>query len=98
MADDSLLGKLKGLNPIDKAASIGLEASTKGTAPPKVASAPVATKRSPSGDIELPAENKSLVNWAHPVTGKRMTGTAAERDASLAKKTAIQSPRSMSKR
>lgn len=89
MADQTLLEKAKALNPFGRVADVLNRATPKKAATP---AKPVAPPTPPSGP-------NVLVDWVHPSTGKRMTTTAAERDAVL-KPVAAKSltrPRSLAK-
>lgn len=72
--DASILDKVKALNPFGKVA----EVLGKAAGPPPLVSKPVAPPTAPSGP-------GAQVDWVDPQTGKRMSGTQAEKDLALKK-------------
>ncbi len=88
-APTSITDKLQAINPIARAAKILVPPTPTPATSPAVPAKPLA------------APPSSTVDWVDPSTGKRMSGTTAERDAALKKPAAAKSPaapRSMSKR
>jgi len=90
----SLIDKAKALNPFAKVADV----LGKAAAPPPTLA--------PAKPMAVPTGPSIQVDWVDPATGKRMSGTAAERDAALKKSPSKPAekpkspavPRSMSKR
>lgn len=86
--------KAKAINPFAKIGDVLVPPTGSASGTPAVPAAPAKAVAGPSG----PAMQ---VDWADPDTGKRMSGTAAERDAATKKPDKAKSPvgaRSMSKR
>jgi len=94
--------KVKAANPFGRISKV-LDTAAAGAPPPTTPLAPPAvTKpvgRTGRGDIDLPKSGSPLAqaDWADPETGKRMSGTARERDRAMAIKAATNA-RPMSKR
>lgn len=90
----SVTEKVKAANPFAKIGEVLVPPTTATPGTPATPAAPTKAVAGPSGP-------GMQVDWADPDTGKRMSGTAAERDASLKKPDKPKSPagaRSMSKR
>lgn len=88
VAEKTVADKAKSLNPFAQIAEKLVPSK------PDTTAAPVKPVAGPSGPT-------MQVDWADPSSGKRMSGTAAERDAALKKPDKPKSPsvaRSMSKR
>ena len=92
------MGQLDAINPIGRLGKVLQNAGGSPSPSPSPLPSPSPAARTASGDIELPAERRisTQVSWVGS-TGKRMSGTAAERDADLAKKKSPIVSRSMRK-
>ncbi len=101
MPDQTIVQKAKALNPFDRIANVLVPPTPAAPTTPLASPGTPAPLTLPTSPVTpaTPTGPNVQVDWADPLTGKRMSGTTTERDAALkapAKPKPITTPKSLS--